>query len=626
MEKLLNQVSNLFLKSNSAQPNNIMTEALELCGNYFKLDCVRVTFLTEKMEPDKDYLWHTSETEIPECSCELETLLGLIAAVPPDTLSEEGSLFVAEPKEEQGAIGDLFESTGMKSLIMKPLRNKGETIGILFLGSVKRRLKWSNDTHQTTRLFANVLSDIWMKQKAEEELVNLASRDALTGLPNRGAFYKHVSQEIIKAEKSGYLVGVIFVDIDKFKVVNDSLGHESGDFLLVEIGKALRDCLRPADFLARFGGDEFLVMVPQMDNFDDIRGIVERLMDSFEKPFVVKGQEFHMSPSTGIAVYPHDGKDAETLIINADLAMYKSKERGKNQYTFCSDKLKEETVRRIKLTEDLHSALARQELKLHYQPQVCAISKHIIGVEALLRWDHPELGVIDPCEFIPLAEQTGLIGSIGEWVLTQACLQRSSHHLKGLDDVRIAVNVSIVQLRFPGFVKRVQQIIEETRLDPQCLELEITESMAVSDFVDITEMLETLNKLGISITIDDFGTQYSSLSRLSALPIDRIKLDMQFAQSINRSKKENAMIQGIIGLAHTLGLKVLAEGVETQQQLDFLTENNIDEIQGFYFYKPVPPDEFERVLLRDSFAKKRMMEASRVLVAEPCLKQEPANG
>jgi EAL domain-containing protein (putative c-di-GMP-specific phosphodiesterase class I) len=337
-------------------------------------------------------------------------------------------------------------------------------------------------------------------------------------------------------------------------------------------------------------------MIPQRDRVDDIRSVAERISDSFQKSFTIRDQEFHMSASTGIAVYPYDGTDPETLVRNADLAMYKSKEQGKNQYTFCTEDMKAKTLRMIRLVEELHRVIERQELRLYFQPQVCAVSKNIIGIEALLRWFHPELGIISPDVFIPLAEQTGLISRIGDWVMMAACLQCRTYHLQGLQDVRVAVNVSMMQLQNPEFAGRVRQILEETQLEPRYLELEITESIAVKESDSFIGVLNSLKELGISISIDDFGTEYSSLSRLCVMPIDRLKLDMQFVRGIGRSEKENAIIRGIISLAHTLGLKVIADGVETEIQLDFLTESSIDEIQGFYYYKPLPPEELESIL------------------------------
>jgi diguanylate cyclase (GGDEF)-like protein len=476
------------------------------------------------------------------------------------------------------------------------MMDNNKPIGILCLGSARRVLTWGTQQQQTTNLLAHLITDIWTKLEAERELYYQANFDILTGLPNRITFFKHLSQEINNAEHTGTLLGVIFIDIDTFKAVNDSVGHESGDSILIQIGRNIRECIRPADYLARFGGDEFLIMIPQRDRVDDIRSVAERISDSFQKSFTIRDQEFHMSASTGIAVYPYDGTDPETLVRNADLAMYKSKEQGKNQYTFCTEDMKAKTLRMIRLVEELHRVIERQELRLYFQPQVCAVSKNIIGIEALLRWFHPELGIISPDVFIPLAEQTGLISRIGDWVMMAACLQCRTYHLQGLQDVRVAVNVSMMQLQNPEFAGRVRQILEETQLEPRYLELEITESIAVKESDSFIGVLNSLKELGISISIDDFGTEYSSLSRLCVMPIDRLKLDMQFVRGIGRSEKENAIIRGIISLAHTLGLKVIAEGVETEIQLDFLTESSIDEIQGFYYYKPLPPEELESIL------------------------------
>ncbi|MEW8985462.1 MAG: EAL domain-containing protein [Bacillus sp. (in: firmicutes)] len=595
LEKLLNKISNLFLITNETNVDQIMYEGIRLCGEHFNLDCVHVLFVSKEREPDS-YKWYASRAAISERQCTLEKLQDMIYA---DKLVPEGCLFKADSKTsaENEPIAKLLETMGIKSLVIKPMRGKNETIGILCLGSTERILTWEEEEQQTGNLIVHLITDIWAKLESERELSYLANYDALTGLPNRVSFFKQLFHEINKAEKNDKLVGVIFIDIDEFKSVNDSFGHDSGDFILTLIGKTLRDCLRPTDYLARYGGDEFLILIPQMDTVDDIRRHTEHITGSFKKSFVVKNQEFYLSGSTGISVYPNDGNDPETLIKNADLAMYKSKEQGKNQYMFCTEEMKAETARKLKLIEDLHQALERQELRLYYQPQVCAKSKKIIGYEALLRWFHPELGIISPGLFIPLAEQIGLIGRIGDWVLMEACLQCKKHHLKGVSDIRVAVNVSIFQLQNPAFFNRIRQILEETQLEPHYLELEITESATVNEHYNIIELIGSLKKLGVSVSIDDFGTEYSSLSRLCDMPVDRIKLDIQFIRGIGQKEKNNAIICGIIGLAHTLGLKIIAEGVETEIQLDFLIENSIDEIQGFYFYRPVPPDELEQIIL-----------------------------
>jgi diguanylate cyclase (GGDEF)-like protein len=602
LEKLLNQVSNLFLTTNEKNIDDKIIEAMQLCGNHFNLEFVYISFFSAETAPDNDYEWYSPETDISGRTYAKEKLKELISEGYSDKISAEGSLFMSDPKvsPENEPIRKLLDGMGLKSLVIRPMKDKNETIGILCLGSTRRILSWGEERQQTTNLIVHLITDIWTKMEAERELYYQANYDMLTGLPNRNTFFKQLSREISKAEQTGKLMGVIFIDIDRFKAVNDSVGHESGDSILIQIGRTLQDCIRPVDLLARFGGDEFLVMVPQMDTADHIRHIAERITDSFQKSFTIKDQEFHMSASTGIAVYPYDGTDPEILIKNADLAMYKSKEQGKNRYTFCTEDMKEETLRKIMLVENLHHAIERHELQLYYQPQICAESKKIIGVEALVRWFHPEFGIILPGVFIPLAEQFGLIDRIGDWVLVAACLQCRTYHLKGLPDVRVAVNVSITQLQNPGFADRVRQILEKTQLEPRYLELEITESLAVRESDYFIKALNSLKELGVFIAIDDFGTEYSSLSRLCIMPIDRIKLDMQFVRAIGRSEKEDAIIRGIIGLAHKLGLKVIAEGVESEVQLDFLAESSIDEIQGFFFYRPIPPEELESILSRET--------------------------
>lgn len=597
LEKLLNQISNLFLITNEANIDEIMYEGIRLCGEHFNLQCVHLSFASEGKVAD-NYKWYASQAHISERQCTLEKLQNMIVEMYPDKLVPEGRPFTVDSKTstEKDSIEKELESMGIQSLVVKPVRGKNEEVGILCLGSTERILHWEEEQQQTANLIVHLITDIWAKLEAERVLSYQAKHDVLTGLPNRITFFKQLSHEINKAEKNDKLVGVIFIDIDEFKSINDSLGHNSGDFILTLIAKALNDCIRPVDFVARFGGDEFLIMISQIDIVDDIRKYTEHIMDSLKKSFVVKNQEFHLTTSTGISVYPKDGRDPEILVRNADIALYKSKEQGKNQYTFCTEEMKAENSQKLRLIEDLQHALERQEFQLYYQPQVCATSKKIIGYEALLRWFHPELGIISPGLFIPLAEQIGLIGSIGDWVLMEACLQCKRHHLKGESTIRVAVNVSIFQLQNPRFFNRIKQILEETQLDPHYLELEITESATVNEQYNIIELIGNLKKLGVFVSIDDFGTEYLSLSRLCDIPVDCIKLDIQFIRGINRKEKNNVIIRGIIELAHTLGLKVIAEGVETKNQLDFLIENGVDEIQGFYFYSPVPPSELEKIL------------------------------
>ncbi len=353
--------------------------------------------------------------------------------------------------------------------------------------------------------------------------------------------------------------------------------------------------LRKTDTIARFGGDEFLILVNNLANEMDMARIADNIMEMFAHPFNVEDQEFFITGSAGVAVYPFDGEDAETLIKNADIAMYIAKEQGKNQYILCTNDMKEEVKKNIRLSNQLHRVQERNELAVYYQPQVRLSTGEIVGLEALLRWRHPDMGMIPPKAFIPLAEMNGTINSIGEWVLKTAVYQNKRWQQMGFPHLRIAVNLSVIQFGNPNFVSNMDKLLKESGLDPKYLELEITESVATKEGTHIVGALNKLKQLGVSISIDDFGTEYSSLNRLKALPIDRIKIDMQFIQGIERSEKDQAITKIIINLAKSLGLEVLAEGVETMPQLEFLNQKMCDDVQGFYYYKPMPADEIEKL-------------------------------
>jgi EAL domain-containing protein (putative c-di-GMP-specific phosphodiesterase class I) len=337
-------------------------------------------------------------------------------------------------------------------------------------------------------------------------------------------------------------------------------------------------------------------MITDLSKGTELVEVAEHIMSEFNAPFVVKGQEFYVTASAGIAVFPQDGADAETIIKSADIAMYHAKEKGKNQYILCTSDLKEEANQKIKLTNNLYRAIERNELVLHYQPQIDLQTNKIIGVEALIRWNHPELGMVPPKMFIPLAEPSGLIYSIGEWTINTACRQNKIWQDMGLPHLRMAVNISVNQFRNPNLFDQVGSALRETGLDPKYLELEITESIAIREEDYVISVLDHLKELGVSISIDDFGTEYSSLSRLTMLPVDRLKIDIQFIRGIEDSYKDKAITDSIINLAKNLGLKVIAEGVETKGQLDFLQMQTCDEVQGFYYYKPMTVDQIEALL------------------------------
>ncbi|MDP4089417.1 MAG: EAL domain-containing protein [Bacillota bacterium] len=491
---------------------------------------------------------------------------------------------------------ELMKSRGVNSLIFIPIANKDKVIGFIGFDKIADLKGWRIEDNELLRVLANIMADAMTKVEVEKEMNYLAYYDALTGLPNRTLLNNRLEQAIQLAGRIEKYVGVIFLDLDGFKGVNDTIGHDCGDNLLKQVGERLANCTRKYDTVARFGGDEFLIMIPQASRVEDIEAAAKKVMEAFRSPVVINEQEFFISTSAGIAVFPQDGEDGNTLIKNADLAMYHAKNNGKGQYVFCSTGMKDNVLKRMTLTNSLYRALERNELVLYYQPQVSLKTKEIIGLEALIRWDHPELGRIPPNEFIPIAEQTGLINSIGEWVIRTACRQNKAWQDMGLKPLKMAVNISVEQFRSGSLLKIVKESLEETGLEPGYLELEITEGIAMKESQYIVGALQQLKALGLEISIDDFGMEYSSLSRLKDLPIGRLKMDMQFISGIAVNSRAESIVTVIIDLAKSLGLKVIAEGVEKEVQVNFLEQEQCDEVQGYYYYKPMPEEEVQCVL------------------------------
>jgi len=428
---------------------------------------------------------------------------------------------------------------------------------------------------------------------SHEETKYLAYHDNLTGLPNRLLLYEQTDHAITLAKRSDTMIAVMFLDLDGFKNINDTLGHTVGDRLLMEISRRLKHTVRESDVVARIGGDEFVIMIEGIDDVDTIHFMAEKILNCFDTPFVLHHREWLISTSIGIAVYPSDGMNAVDLVKNADIAMYKAKENGKNQYVLCSPQIKDMVLETMELNNDLYRALEGHELELYYQPQIRSDTGQIVGMEALLRWNHREFGMISPLKFIPIAEQSGLILPIGEWVLSTACAQNKAWQHAGYPPVRMGVNVSIKQLKNPNFVKQVGDILGKTGLDPRYLELELTEGCTLKDPAGIAQTLKALKKIGVQIAIDDFGIAYSALAYLKAVPADIIKIDQTFIQGIQKSRTDEAITKSIITLAKNMDIHVIAEGVETPHQRDFLTREMCDEMQGFYFSKPMPLDAME---------------------------------
>jgi diguanylate cyclase (GGDEF)-like protein len=426
----------------------------------------------------------------------------------------------------------------------------------------------------------------------------LAYHDGLTGLPNRSMFSKLLGHSISEAHRYKRRLAVAFLDLDRFKQINDTLGHEAGDQLLQQVATRLKGCVRDSDMVARLGGDEFVVLLPELADEKYASIVAQKILVAAARPFTLMGQEFRVTASIGISTYPHDGLDEQTLTKNADIAMYQAKAEGKNNFQFYSDKLNANSLERLTLESSLRHALERDEFRLHYQAKRDITSGKITGMEALLRWEHPDLGTVAPMQFIPVAEETGLIIPIGKWVLKTVCLQSIAWQKQGLPPLSIAVNLTARQFRDEQLLTDVTSILKETGMDPQLLEIELTESLLIHDVENTLRILTGLKAFGIRIAVDDFGSGYSSLALLQRFPLDTIKIDRSFMRDIVGATEDTGLADAIIAMGKSLSLTVVAQGVETKEQADHLRLHACDELQGFYFKRPLPVDEFTQ-LLRD---------------------------
>ncbi len=434
-----------------------------------------------------------------------------------------------------------------------------------------------------------LFADMSESKRVAEQVYNLAHYDALTGLPNRPALYMRLNQALAEARRRGWSVAVMFLDLDRFKIVNDTLGHSIGDEMLREVATRLSRSVRESDMVARIGGDEFVVLLPDVAGAAVAATVAGKVLAAFANPILVDGVELHTSPSIGISIFPDDGGDGDTILKNADTAMYCAKAAGRNNYQFYAEEMNLAATERLDLERKLRQALLREEFAVAFQPQLMAGDQRPVGVEALVRWHHPTDGVIPPIKFIPIAEETGLIVPLGEWVLRTACREMKRWLDAGLPPIRVAVNVSARQLRRRDFLETVAGVLVETELPPDLLELEVTESVAMDNPEESIRLLQAIRQMGVSIAIDDFGTGYSSLAYLKRLPIDYLKIDRSFVADIEHDLNDRAIAFGTIALAHSLGLEVIAEGVETEDQLELLRTNGCDEIQGYFFSPPLQP-------------------------------------
>ncbi|MES2407498.1 MAG: EAL domain-containing protein [Pseudomonadota bacterium] len=436
--------------------------------------------------------------------------------------------------------------------------------------------------------FIGIQTDISEHKRDEERLAYQSTHDALTGLPNRNLLKDRLQQAIAQTDRSEDSVALLFLDLDHFKLINDSLGHAEGDRMLLDVAERLRSCVREGDTVSRHGGDEFVLVLQKIDQMHHVASICEKILQTIANPFSIQGHSFHVTCSIGIALYPQDGRDAETLFKYADMALYQAKDRGRNHFQFFSREMNERMLERITLDEALRSAISNDELLLHYQPLVNLSTGQITGLETLVRWQHPQFGMVSPVRFIPIAEESTLIASISEWVLRKACEDMCSWTDNGLTGFQVAVNVSPRQFRDPKLADRIEKVLSEYHIDPGMLSLEITETVLMQDTVSSEATLRQLKALGVDLALDDFGTGYSSLSYLKRFPFDRVKIDRSFVRDIITDSDDAAISKAIISMAHSLGIRVVAEGVETEAQCQFLRRHQCDEMQGYYFSHPLP--------------------------------------
>jgi PAS domain S-box-containing protein len=556
-----------------------------------------------------------TENRIMTWSQELQRLFG--TREDPGTLTMD-SVLVRIHESDRERVADAIEeisNTGQRaSFYHRLISTKGRE------RQVHQQIEAAIDNRGNVVRLDATLQDITERRRSERKIRELAYSDGLTALPNRESFRESLDKALALAARHQRRVAVLFLDLDDFKRVNDTLGHSVGDLLLQSVARRLLESVRTSDAVvrqvlettaefdnedaespkpvARLGGDEFTILLSEIRESEDAASIARRILESLSQPFNLKGHEAFVTPSIGITVFPDDGADAETLLKNADLAMYSAKRQGKNNYRFFDESLNEAALQRLTMDSQLRKALERDELELHYQPQLDLCGGYISGVEALLRWHNQELGNVRPDEFIPLAEENGQIVPIGEWVLRSACAQLKDWQQEGIPVQRMAVNISVVQFLRHDFPALVDEVLRDNDLEPQTLELEITEGLLAKDVDGAIRTMKALKEIGVQLSIDDFGTGYSNLSQLKRFPIDRLKIDRAFVRDITSYTHDSAIAMAVIAMANSMNLRVLAEGVETESQMRFLQSRQCDEIQGYHLGRPLPAQEVAS-LIRD---------------------------
>jgi diguanylate cyclase (GGDEF)-like protein/PAS domain S-box-containing protein len=507
--------------------------------------------------------------------------------------------WIADVSSEEGfRRAGLAARAGLHGAFAFPILAGNVTLGVLEFFSREVRNP-DPSLLQMVRVIGSQIGQFMARKQAEENLLFVATHDTLTGLPNRYMFTQRFAHALNNAQRYHKTMALLFLDLDRFKFINDTLGHPFGDRLLVEVAGRLRLCLRESDTIARFGGDEFVALIEDFTAPSDVVSVAQKILHALRWPFLLEGETCHLTASIGISLYPDDGADLPALLKNADIAIYRAKEQGKDNYLFYSEDMNDHLAARIAIETRLQGALDRNEFVLYYEPKVEISTGRITGMEALIRWQHPELGLVPPVDFIGLAETSGLIVPIGAWVLRTACLHNQALQRRAPVPLTVSVNLSARQFEDKHLLRDIERALKDSALKPNCLELEITESMVMRDTQASKKILNDIKSMGIRLAIDDFGTGYSSLVSLKRFPFDCIKIDRSFIKDIPQDPDDVAITQAIIAMAHSLRLKVIAEGVETREQLDFLSEHGCHEYQGYYFRRPQPAEDFNK-LLRDN--------------------------
>ncbi len=571
--------------------NKLTRTAQDLTRSQARLDnAQRIAHLGNwEWDPSEDWMWWSDE---------VYRILGL---QPADVVSSPAAWLERVHPEDLEAVKTWFADTeqgpASTSIIHRVLLPNGSEC------YVQHQSSPTNFADSRSGLVYGTVQDVTERVHTEDKVRKLAYYDGLTNLPNRESFTERLAQEVARAKRHARRLSVLFLDVDDFKRINDTLGHSVGDLLLKGVAKRLRDCLRIGDTVtriecsqgehqvARLGGDEFTILLVDLREGEDVATVVNRVVERLSLPFTLSGNETYITPSIGVALYPEDGEDAETLLKNADTAMYFAKRAGKNRYQFYDESLNTVALRRLTLDGHLRRALERGEFAIHYQPQLDLTTGCINAAEALLRWHNPELGDILPLEFIPLAEENGMIIPIGEWVIRTACAQAKAWRDEGLCVRRIAVNVSVAQFLQTNFAGIVKKALVDTGLEPVGLELEVTESLLAKDVEGSVRTLHALKQIGVQLSIDDFGTGYSSMSYLKNFPVDRLKIDRSFVKGVTSDPDDEAITMAVLSMAKSMRLGVVAEGVENQEQLNFFQEKLCDQVQGYYLSHPVPPED-----------------------------------